>query len=111
MNCDASNLPEKLADLIRRLLSIPEVTYIAVGQLLPFPLMNENQLKVVGEVNGQLTALDKTSYWFHMDGFWNCQNVTLYYHNGVHLNVAGMKKYWLSVQGAIRQGLRLMPKP
>jgi hypothetical protein len=84
--------------------------------------MNEVQRKVVGEENGQLKEIVKqTREWtaernrqadyqncllVPQGGFWNCQNGTLYDRKGVHLNEMGLRKYWQSIQGAIRQGLK-----
>jgi hypothetical protein len=57
LNCNSSSLSQLTVDLIRRLLSIVEVQYIAISQLLPFLVMNEVQKKVVGEMNGQLKEI------------------------------------------------------
>lgn len=81
-----------------------------VSHLLPFPALTEDKHKVVKEVNEKLkTGLKPPSvacYWYHRGGFWNAMSGSLYDCRGVHLCPNGMLKYWRSVQGAIRCGLK-----
>lgn len=43
-------------------------------------------------------------YWKHRNGFWR-GNHPLFAHDGVHLNIRGIHRYWHSVQAAVGKGV------
>jgi hypothetical protein len=108
----SNNICRLLLDLVDRLKSVREVKFIVVGRLLAFPVFSKGDRKLAAAVNDELNmALKHQSAvcdWYHRGGFWKPMGGSLFDGHGVHLNADGMRKYWRSVQGAIRTGLKVL---